>query len=82
MAYFQEALKALRPNKEFSTYEDDTVIVWNDETVISPTQEEIDKKIKDLKAEKEAAADFKASAKAALLDRLGITADEATLLLS
>ena len=34
------------------------------------------------KAERKAEADAKATAKSALLDRLGITAEEATLLLS
>jgi hypothetical protein len=82
MAHFQEALQALRPGKEFSTYEDDAVVVWNDETVIQPTQDEILAKIEELKAAETNAATEKAAAKAALLERLGITQEEATLLLS
>jgi hypothetical protein len=81
MGYLQEALKALQPDAEFSTYENDTVIVWNDDSIINPTPEEIEAKIEELKAAETNAATEKAAAKAALLDRLGITADEAALLL-
>ena len=55
------------------------------EVIVELTQEEVDKRealaaAKD--AEKQAELDAKALAKAALLDRLGITAEEAALLLA
>jgi hypothetical protein len=81
MAYFQEALKALRPDKEFSTFEDNAVVVWHDKKVIPPTQDEIEAKIEELKTAETNAATEKAAAKAALLERLGITEEEAKLLL-
>ena len=82
MAYFQEALQALRPGKEFSTFEDDAVVVWHDKKLIPPTQAEIEAKIEEIKIAETTAATEKAAAKAALLERLGITANEAALLLS
>jgi hypothetical protein len=81
MAYFQEAIKALRPGKEFSTYEDDTIIVWNDADVISPTQEEIEAKITELKSIDSKLKADESKAKKVLLEKLGITQDEAELLL-
>jgi hypothetical protein len=57
-------------------------------TEIELTEEELAQRAADAaafvaqKAEEEAAAQVKAEAKAALLERLGITAEEATLLLS
>ena len=57
-------------------------------TEIELTEEEVAQREADAaayaaqKAEEEAAAQVKAEAKAALLERLGITAEEATLLLS
>jgi hypothetical protein len=80
MAYFQEALKELRPGKEFSTYEDESIIVWNDESVITPTQEEIQMKIKELEKKDKALMNsvlkIKQSA-IAKLAALGLTEDEA-----
>ena len=48
----------------------------------APTQAEIDQAIEQVKADEITQAAAKATAKAALLDRLGITAEEAVLLLS
>ena len=80
MAYFQEALKELRPGKEFSTYEDESIIVWNDESVITPTQEEIQMKIKELEKKDKALMNsvlkIKQSA-IAKLAALGLSEDEA-----
>jgi hypothetical protein len=47
-----------------------------------PTKAELDAQWEEVKAERDAAIAGKAQAKADLLDRLGITADEAALLLS
>lgn len=59
--------------------------ITGEEVIVELTQEEIDEReaiaaAKD--AEKQAELEAKALAKAALLDRLGITADEAALLLA
>jgi hypothetical protein len=48
----------------------------------APTQSEIDAAIEQVKAEEAQAEITKATAKAALLSKLGITAEEARLLLS
>jgi hypothetical protein len=82
MAYFQEALKALRPNEEFSTYDDDSVIFWNNKSVTTPSDKEIANKIAELKAIDEAAVVEKAEAKAAIADRLGLTDAELAILLA
>jgi predicted enzyme involved in methoxymalonyl-ACP biosynthesis len=79
MGYFQEALKSLRPDKEFSTFEDDTVIVWHDEDVVSPTQEEIEAEIARLNAIDENLVESKLQVKesaATKLAALGLTQDE------
>jgi hypothetical protein len=47
-----------------------------------PTKAELDAQWDEVKAERDAALLAKIEAKAALLDRLGITAEEANLLLS
>jgi len=77
------AIKSLRPEAEFSIVGGDySTIKWDVLEGDAPTQKEVDAAITALdkaEASKETAS---ATAKAALLDRLGITADEAKLLLS
>jgi hypothetical protein len=79
MISFTDAIVELRPNQPWvcvgNTLDG---LKFDDSSVIMPTQKEIDDTIKLLEA-KEAA---KPDAKAALLERLGITAEEAVLLLS
>ena len=78
MISFIDAIVELRPNAQFvcvgNTLEG---LTFDDPTIKKPTQKEVDATIKALEA-KEAA---KSDAKAALLERLGITAEEAALLL-
>jgi hypothetical protein len=83
MDYLVKAIKLLKPNSQFSFIDDDySTIKWDVLDGDAPTQKEIDAAIKEVKANEQAEAEAKASAKAALLDRLGITAEEAALLLS
>jgi hypothetical protein len=78
-----DAIQSLRPNKGFTMYGDDpATIVWEDQTVTTPTKSEIAAAVKSLEAQKITDQTAKATAKAALLSKLGITAEEAILLLS
>ena len=79
MIRFEDAIVELRPNAQFVCYGGNLEgLKFDDPSITKPTQKEVDDTIKALEA-KEAA---KPDAKAALLERLGITADEAALLLS
>ena len=78
-----KAIKSLRPSAEFSFTDNDySTIQWDVLEGKAPTQAEINKAIENIEANEAAEEQAKATAKAALLDRLGITADEAKLLLS
>jgi hypothetical protein len=57
-------------------------IEWIDEPATKPTAKQITDKIAELPAIEAAKAAEEASKKQAILDRLGITADEAKLILS
>ena len=73
------AIRNLAPNSEFSIKDNDySTIEWIVLEGKAPTKAEIDAEVKRMAEEVEA----QAAAKVALLDRLGITADEAKLLLS
>jgi hypothetical protein len=79
MSYLVKAIHNLKPGAEFSfTDENYSTIKWDVLDGTAPTIKQIDDEIKRIK-DAEAA---KPAAKSALLDRLGITADEAALLLS
>lgn len=65
--------------KEFNVITGDETITEREETT-AETKERLDR-LKELETA-QAAADAKAAAKQVVLDRLGITADEAALLLS
>jgi hypothetical protein len=81
--YLSEAIKSLRPTAEFSYTDDDySTIKWDVLDGQAPTQSEIDSAIAKIKADEITEAKSKATEKASLLNRLGITADEAKLLLS
>lgn len=73
------AISYLRPNAEFVVRGND--LEWLDDTQTEPTQKEIEAGFIAYKAAKQAEAESKANAKAALLNKLGITAEEAQLLL-
>jgi hypothetical protein len=81
--YLFKALKNLCPEAEFTFQEEDYLtITWIKNDGKAPTQKQIDDEIAKIKAGEDAVAAAKAEAKAALLDRLGITSEEAKLLLS
>jgi hypothetical protein len=83
MFYLTQAIRNLRPNSEFTYQEQDySTIEWHVLEGNAPNQAEIDAEIAKIKADEIADAATKATAKAALLDRLGITAEEAALLLA
>jgi len=77
------AIYYLCPTAEFSFNNTDLdSIVWNHPKKDFPTKEEILEAIEPAKAKAQADLDAKATLKAALLNRLGITEDEAKLLLA
>ena len=83
MDYLLKAIKLLKPTAEFSFQENDySTIKWDVLEGDAPTQSEIDAAIEQVKTNEVAEAQAKAAQKAALLDRLGITEDEAKLLLA
>jgi hypothetical protein len=78
-----DAIFYLTPNAQFSFANSDlSTLVWDSKDVKQPTNTQIIAAIPAAKAAKLAEDDNKATAKAALLDRLGITAEEAALLLA
>jgi hypothetical protein len=80
--YLVKAILKLKPTAEFSFQEDDySTIKWDVLDGEAPTQAEVDAAIEQVKADEIAEASAKAAAKAALLERLGITQEEANLLL-
>jgi len=83
MDYLVRAIKNLRPTAEFSFENDDySTINWVVLEGDAPSAKEIADEIKKIKASDATAENDRAAAKAALLDRLGITAEEAALLLA
>ena len=82
MDYLAKAIRKLRPTAEFSYNNDDySTVKWDFIEGDIPTEAEINAVIQEIKTE-EAQAQAEAEAKRqALLDKLGITADEAKLLL-
>ncbi len=78
-----KAIQYLKPNAQFSFENGDySTIKWDSLEGDAPTQAEIDAAIEQVKADKITQAEAKATQKAALLDRLGITEEEAKLLLA
>ena len=76
------AIKKLRPMAEFSYSDDDySTIQWDVLEGDAPTLAEVQAAIKEVEAEELAAEAKAASDKAALLTKLGITTEEAKLLL-
>ena len=81
--YLVTAIRKLRPNSEFSFQENDySTIKWDVLEGTPPTQAEIDVAIEQVKADEITQAETKAQAKAQLLAQLGITEEQAKLLLS
>jgi len=82
MSYLFQAIKSLRPTAEFSFNEEDySTVKWDVLEGNAPTKSQIDAEIVKIKAAEATEAETKSAAKAALFERLGITADEAALLL-
>ena len=82
MSYLAKGIKKLKPTAQFSFTEDDySTIKWDVLEGTAPTQAQIDAAIEQVKADEITEAANKAAAKAALLERLGITQEEANLLL-
>jgi hypothetical protein len=78
-----QAIQSLKPGAEFSYQNEDySTIKWDVLEGSAPTAKQITDEIKRLTTLKQAETISKAEAKTALLDRLGITAEEAQLLLS
>jgi hypothetical protein len=81
--YLVLAIKSLRPTAEFSYFNDDySTIKWDVLEGVEPTLKELELEIDHLKKLEAQSELDKANAKAELLTKLGITADEAALLLS
>jgi hypothetical protein len=80
--YIVQAIKKLKPTAEFSFTDNDySTIKWDVLEGEAPTQSEIDEAIEQIKADEISQAATKAAQRQALLTRLGITEDEARLLL-
>ena len=75
-----KAIQFIRPNAEFVLRGDN--LKWLDESQTEPTEKEIEAGWLAYQSARQAEAEAKATAKSALLNRLGITEDEAQLLLS
>lgn len=70
------ALQALRPGQEFTLNDDDiSTIRWNSDSVVTPTQAEIDAKTAEILAADQAKVEARRSA-LAKLEALGLTAEE------
>jgi hypothetical protein len=80
--YISEAIKSLRPNSEFSYTNDDySTIKWDVLEGQAPTEAEVNAEIERIKKQEIVDEKNTAKAKSDLLAKLGITADEAALLL-
>ena len=82
MSYLTQAIQLLKPTAEFSFTDNDySTIKWDVLEGNAPTQAEIDDAIEQVKADELAEAEAKEAQRQAILDRLGLTADEAKLIL-
>jgi hypothetical protein len=83
MDYLTRAILSLRPGAQFAIQADDySTIVWHELEGTAPTAKAIADEITRLKAADVTAEADRAAARTALLARLGLTEDEARLLLS
>ena len=83
MDYLFKAIKFLKPDSEFSyENEDYSTINWNKLSGKAPTQNEIDAAIEKIKALEIQEQTDRENKKSALLKRLGLTEEEAQLLIS
>ena len=78
-----KAIRFLKPDAEFSfELADYSTIQWYKLEGDAPTEAEIDAAVKQVKANEIAEAKAKETQRKAILDRIGLTAEEAKLLLS
>lgn len=83
MSNLVKAIRSIRPNAEFAIHGADLDnIEWHVLEGEIPTKKEIEKAIVDLEAAEVIAEQEKIKAKNAILERIGLTAEEANLLLS
>jgi hypothetical protein len=80
--YLVEAIRLLKPNSEFVLTNDDySTIKWNVLEGKAPTQKQINDAIEQIKANDINKAEAKIVQRQLILDKLGLTVDEARLLL-
>ena len=80
--YLAKAIHLLKPGAEFSFQENDySTVKWDVLEGDAPTQAEIDAAIKQVKVNEIAEVKEKAAKREALLSKLGITEEEARILL-
>jgi hypothetical protein len=83
MLLLADAIRSLRPESEFSYIDNDyATIKWDVLKGDAPSKDEVLAELARLEAEAKAKLEARSASKAALLERLGITADEAALLLA
>ena len=76
------AIKSLRPTAQFSFIESDySTITWDVLEGEAPTYKEIEAALEKIKADEAKEITAKSTARESLLEKLGITAEEAALLL-
>jgi hypothetical protein len=77
MSELVKAIKLLNPTAEFSFTDDDySTINWIVLEGKAPTQKQIDDALKQVIANEKAELETKEASKQAILDRIGLTADE------
>jgi hypothetical protein len=75
--YLTKAIKKLKPTAEFSYSDNDySTIKWDVLEGKAPTQKQIDDAIEQIKVDEITQEQTKAANKQAILDRIGLTADE------
>jgi hypothetical protein len=75
--YLVKAIKKLKPDAEFSFQDNDySTIKWDVLDGDAPTKKQIDDEIKRIKADEIVAAKARETQRQAILDRIGLTADE------
>jgi hypothetical protein len=81
--YITKAIQLLKPNAQYSFTDNDySTIKWDVLDGDAPSLQDIEAAIVEIKLNEAKAETDKAAARAALLNKLGITEDEALLLLS
>ncbi len=81
--YLTRAIRKLKPNAEFSYTDNDySTIKWDVLEGNAPTESEINAAIKQVKTDEINKAATRAAQRETILDRLGLTEQEAALLLS